>query len=239
MLRHVILFAGLFTVFGVSQAVAADRVVAAHYPPLMIENSPERPGFAVEVLREAASRAGREFEITFLPFKRAIYALQTEPAAMMPSLFHGKPRDEDFHWVVEIQRADLRFASLSVPVNTLDEARALSSVVLEGGTTSDTILSRMEFDNVTRTTSPQSSAKMLAAGRVDAWLLTESLMQRVWDELGLDAPVVFGDVVHSVPICIVASATLPKEVSEAYRQAVVSMQKDGTMQALMARYDMN
>ena len=49
-------------------AQPTDKVVAAYYPPLMIDTSEDRPGYAVEVLREAARRTGRQVNITFLPF---------------------------------------------------------------------------------------------------------------------------------------------------------------------------
>ncbi|MEM8537892.1 MAG: hypothetical protein AAGF56_08530, partial [Pseudomonadota bacterium] len=62
---------------------ATDTVVAAHYPPLMIETDTERPGYAVEVLQEAARRAGRDIEITFLPYERAMFRVQNDPATLM------------------------------------------------------------------------------------------------------------------------------------------------------------
>ena len=113
--------------------LATDRVVAANYPPLMITAEGERPGYAVEVLREAARRAGRDFELTFLPFERAIFALKNEPATLMPALFHGKPDDHKFLWLEEIHRARLVFATVAGRVDDLETARGLSTIVLEAG----------------------------------------------------------------------------------------------------------
>ena len=220
-------------------AQPADRVVAAHYPPLMVADNAERPGYAVEILREAAERAGRQVDITFLPFERAIFEVQNGAATLMPSLFKGKKRDDLFLWVIDINVAELRFASLGAPVDDLDSARALGSIVVETGTTGEALLTQFGFDNVTRLHDPTASARMLEARRVDAWFLTERNMQRVWSALDASPPLVFGNVVHSVPIALVASPTLPDDVAAAYRDAVRSMQEDGTLSEILERYGAN
>ena len=220
-------------------AQPADRVVAAHYPPLMVADNAERPGYAVEILREAAERAGRQVDITFLPFERAIFEVQNGAATLMPSLVKGKKRDDLFLWVIDINVAELRFASLGAPVDDLDSARALGSIVVETGTTGEALLTQFGIDNVTRLHDPTASARMLEARRVDAWFLTERNMQRVWSALDASPPLVFGNVVHSVPIALVASPTLPDDVAAAYRDAVRSMQEDGTLSEILERYGAN
>lgn len=228
-----------FAVVLAMPAIAKDRVVAAHYPPLMVYNSPDRPGYAVEIMQEAARRAGREIEISFLPFERAILEVQTGRDTLMPALFKGKARDDLFHWIIDIQRAELRFATLGPAVNDLDAARALRSIVLEQGTTGDVLLSNLGFTNLTRLQDPHASAQMLASGRVDAWFLAQSNMERVWRTLGSANPLTFGDLIHSVPIAMVASPDLPPAISAAYRDAVEMMKADGTLDAIINSYEMN
>ena len=220
---------------GLAQPV--DRVVAAHYPPLMVAGDLEHPGYAVEILHEAARRAGRSIDVTFLPFERAMFELKNTRSTLMPALFRGKKRDDLFLWLVDINVAELRFASTNAPVNNLEAARALQSVVVETGTTGETLLTQLEFANVTRMHDPAASARMLEAGRVDAWFLTERNMQRVWATLNASPPLVFGDVIHSVPISIVASKALPEDIATAYRVAVQSMFEDGTLGDILKRYD--
>ena len=182
-------------------------------------------------------RAGREISIDFLPFERAKHVLLTEPATLMPALFKGKRNDDAFHWIAEIGRANLRFGALARPVNSLDEARDLQAVVVEIGTTAEALLDNHGFDNLIRVTSPEASARMLAAGRADAWILSDRLMRKTWADLGLSDALIFGDVVHETPIFLVASPTLPAEVSAAYRRAIEGMRRDGRFQQLAERYD--
>lgn len=217
-------------------AQGADRVVAAHYPPLMIEGATERPGYAIEVIKEAARRAGRDVDITFFPFERAIFEVVNGPAVMMPSLFQGKPYDGDIRWVAEIQRAELRFASLSQPIHSLDDARHLQAIVVERGTTSETLLTALGFENMQTTPSPVSSANMLAAERADAWLLTERMMRSTWARMQMEKPLQIGGIVHAVPVFIASSLSLPDDVATAYADAIREMRADGTLARLLAIY---
>lgn len=213
-----------------------DKVVAANYPPLMIEGVDEAPGYAIEVLQEAARRAGRAVDISFLPFERAMSAVQSETATLMPALFYGKKRNDQFLWLAQIQSAKLRFATLTDPINSLEAARLVSSVVVESGTTADVLLTDLGFQNVVRVRSPASSARMLKAGRVDAWFQSETILKQAWQQLRFPDGPVLGVLIHEVPIYLIASPALPKEVSETYRTAIESMTSDGTLDQIWARY---
>lgn len=218
------------------QAQPMDRVVAANYAPLMIVDGADRPGYAIEVLQEAARRCGRHVDITFLPFERAMRALQSQDHVIMPALFYGKKNNETFQWVVEIQTAKLRFSTLSDPVDTLAAARALDAIVVERGTTSDAMLTELAFDNVIRTGGPESSSRMLEAGRVDAWFQAGMTMQQFWARIDTSAPLILGDIVREVPIYLVASKALPDDVATSYRVAIDGMRADGTLRRLFQSY---
>ncbi len=221
---------------GVAAAQSVDKVTAANYAPLMNEGNEDNPGYAIEVVREAARRAGREVEISFLPFERAMYAVQNDTVSLMAALFYGKKRNDDFQWVVEIQRARLRFATLSGTFADLEDARTASSIVVESGTTSDVLLTELGFENLVRVKAPDASARMLAAGRVDAWFQDGTVMDLVWRQVEISDDLLMGDVVHEVPVFLVASPALPVTVADAYRAAVESMRADGTLDALSDRY---
>ncbi|WP_189799413.1 ABC transporter substrate-binding protein [Tateyamaria sp. syn59] len=213
-----------------------DRVVAAHYPPLMIEGNADRQGYAVDVLREAARRADRQIELQFLPFQRAVHEVLTGEATLMPALFKGKAHDAQILWVTEFHRTSLNFASVSGPVNTLDDARALSSIVVERGTTSENVLDQLGFGNVHSTTSPDASANMLASGRADAWLLTEDMMRMTWGMLDMENPLFIGETIRDIPVFLVASPTLPDDTRRTYMAQINEMRADGTLERLLQRY---
>lgn len=232
-----LILAGLTAAEALAQPV--DKVVAANYAPLMIEGDEGHPGYAVEVLREAARRAGRQVVITFLPFQRTMFAVNNDPATLMPALFYGKKRNDDFLWLVEIQRAKLRFATISGRIDDLDRARAASSIAVESGTTADVFLSQLGFDNLMRVSTPEASANMLAAGRVEAWFQTKGIVLQEWRRSAFSAPLGTGDIIHEVPIFMVASPTFPPEVAGLYRNAVEAMRSEGLLDEIWQRYSLD
>ncbi|WP_299042973.1 transporter substrate-binding domain-containing protein [uncultured Tateyamaria sp.] len=239
-LHHVLMMLITAVVLAPVHALAdtrpVDKVVAAHYPPLMVDGDPDKPGYAVEVLREAANRAGRDIDLQFLPFERAIHAILSEADTLMPALFKGKKRDKDILWLAEVDRTALRFASVSDPVNTLDQARTLPLIVVERGTTSEFFLSELGFTNVQEPRSPQASASMLASKRAHAWLLTEELMRRTWRMMGRETDLIVGDMIHEIPVFMVASLRLPDDTRLAYQTAIADMRADGTLDRISEHY---
>jgi hypothetical protein len=213
-----------------------DKVVAANYPPLMIMGDPSQPGYAVEVLQNAAQRTGRQIDLSFLPFTRAMVEVRQGSDVLMPALFFGKEPTDEFLWIVEIQVARMSFGTLSGPVNDLDAARALPSIVVEQGTTADIYLTRAGFTNLIRVSTPEASARMLHGGRAQAWLLDETLMQMEWRMLGFSQPLGFGTPVLEVPIYLVGSTSLPADLVANYRAAIEDMRADGTLDALWRKY---
>jgi len=154
----------------------------------------------------------------------------------MPALFFGKKLTDQFLWVVEIQTAKLSFAMITGRFDDLDAARSASSIAVERGTTADVFLTNLGFENIVRVGSVESSARMLASGRVEAWLQSQWAISNVWRALGISIPLVTGDMVHEVPIFLTASPTLPKDVAAAYRDSVNSMRLDGTLDELWKDY---
>ncbi len=202
----------------------------------MIAANDAKPGYAIEVLQEAARREGREVEITFVPFERAMLALRTETDVIMPALFFGKKHNDQFQWLVEIQRARLRFATSDGQIVNLEDARRLTRIAIESGTTAEAMLSELGYDNTVLTVSPESSARMLAAGRVDAWFQAEENMRQVWNRLGITTTLSLGEIAREVPIYLVASTALREDVADSYRSAVEDMRADGTLDAIWRFY---
>lgn len=225
-------------VVGTASANPVDKVVAAHYAPLMIEGDDTRPGYAVEVIKEAARRADRTIELSFLPFPRAMLTVQNDPATIMPALYYGEKRKDSFLWLAEIQSAKLSFVTNDKSIDSIQSARSLSSIVVEEGSTSDNMLTQLGFKSLLRVSTAESSARMLAANRVNAWFQSRRIIEQTWHRLKLEGNLKLGDVLHEIPIYLVASPTLPEEIKTAYQRAIESMRSDGTLDSLWNKYDL-
>ncbi|MEM1343477.1 MAG: transporter substrate-binding domain-containing protein [Pseudomonadota bacterium] len=215
---------------------ALDRVVAAYYPPLMIDDS-AKPGLAIEILQTAAARLNRGIALEFLPFRRALKTVQRQPDTLMPALFRNPERENAFQWISAIHTAKGRFLSLDQPINSLGQARRLGSIGVETASTGDALLSRLEFDNVERVSSPATNASKLNAGWIDAWLLTQALAASVWAELDFERELIAGEIMFETPIYLVAGPQFPKALAQQYRAAIKDMAADGTIQRILSQYE--
>ena len=214
-----------------------DCVVAAHYPPFIIQGDPKQEGMSIEIIREAAARAGRTIDITFMPFQRALFTLETDPGCIMPALFRNASREHDYRWVATYHSAELGFMTITKQINTLEEGRKLNRVAVETDASADQFLTGLGFENLVHIANPASSAQMLQAGRIDAWVQSPRAARHLWDQLGLRTKLHVGASMYSVPIYVTAGLGYPDELAFAYQNAITAMISDGTVERILTKYD--
>ncbi|MEM6373300.1 MAG: transporter substrate-binding domain-containing protein [Pseudomonadota bacterium] len=213
-----------------------DCVVAAYYPPFMVADTVDGAGMSIEIMREAAKRAGRSIEIQFMPFPRTLMALQSDNTCIMPAMFRNETREGKYTWIATYDAARLRFLTMGDTVNNLEAGRDLRSIGVETGASADQFLSNIGFENLVRLSGPSSSARMLHAGRIDAWAQTGSVASGMWQQLDLAPPVQIGPPIYSVPVYITAGLGIAEQTASAYRAAIDSMLADGTVVRILAAY---
>jgi len=213
-----------------------DYAVAAHYPPMMIADSPDRPGANVEILIEAARRQGRRVTVEFLPFARAIKTLQRGQNVLQPALFRKPERESLYTWVASTNVLTNTFNTLGPPIDTLDQARRLEWIGVETGAALDLVLTGEAFTNLSRVDRPQVNAQKLLAGHIDAWAVPSQIARAIWSELGYTAPLIVGATVSEEINYIVASPDTDPEIVMGYRAAIAEMRADGTLQAINEKY---
>lgn len=213
-----------------------DTIVTAHYPPFAIGPQMEREGYAVDILRIAAKRAGRDVSVRFLPFNRVLLALENRNDTIMPALFRMPQREHMFQWVASYETRDLNIMSVGSPVNTIKDARRLGSVALERESFADQFVREMALGNLVYQTTLESSARMLNAGRVDAWVQSSINATSIWGQLELDTPLFISPPIQSIPIYVTAGLGFPVEATQAYSNAIETMIEDGTIADIIASY---
>lgn len=214
----------------------ADCVVAAYYPPYQIADTEQNAGMSIDIIREAARRAGRRIDIQFMPFQRALLTLKTNSRCMIPTLFRVAGREGQYMWIVDYDSSDLRFLTTSVPIDTLDDGRRLTSIGVETDSFADQYLTRIGFENLVRVSAPTSSARMLSAGRIDAWVQSRPAASRLWEELNLAPALQVGASVYSVPVYLAAGLNFSQDIALEYEAAVTEMLADGTVRRIIDEY---
>lgn len=226
----------LFTALtGAFATAATAQIVAVDYPPLMIEGA-DPPGWAIEIVREAEARIGVSSEIQFLPFPRAIKSVQRRSGIIHPALYRNPQREDKYTWIARVHVVNNVFLTTGEPIDSLEDARRLGRIGVENETAMDEFLTAQRFDNLERAERAELNARKLAAGRVDAWFLTDTLAQWAWKQAGLEQPLVMGMPISSSDVYIVGGTDFPPDRAAAYRAAIESMHADGMIDGVLGKY---
>ncbi|WP_306115141.1 ABC transporter substrate-binding protein [Roseovarius sp. MMSF_3305] len=233
--------AALFCVALISQPAFGDpnkqdRVVAANFPPIMIEGNQARPGYAIEILQVAAERASREIDVAFYPLRRGLAIMQSEGSIIFPSLLRTPERENQFLWLARIGTQFFEFVSRDTPIETLDQARKLHSIAVPQSGVADIFLTSRGFDNLFRVSSSETAFLMLTHGRVDAWLTSEPIARKYVAQNQTGVTLAVGQPVHELTAFIASSPDLSPDIAEAYRAAVETMRTDGTIARIAEKY---
>jgi len=215
-------------------ASAAD-VVAVNYPPMMIKDG-DLPGYSLEIIREANRRVGQDTNISFKPFNRAIKTVQRTKTTLHPALYRKPQREKQYLWIAKYHTVSDVFLTLDEPIHSLDEARKLRSIGVEENAAMDVYLTSRGFTNLERFNDAQTTARMLNAGRVNAWALTDVLARWTWKKMGLQGKLVSGSQIQSSDVYIVGGPDFSKSLAERYQKAVGDMIKDGTIDGILEKY---
>lgn len=127
-------------------------------------------GFATAMVAEAARRAGVEYRVELLPWRRAYAAALTEPTACVFAANRTEERDPLFRWVGPIGYGG--WVLFSRPddernLASIDAARDLRVAAAPGSAIAHFLLD--EGFTALEVATPALNARKLHAGRVDLW----------------------------------------------------------------------
>ncbi|HMA51658.1 MAG TPA: hypothetical protein VKP60_17990, partial [Magnetospirillaceae bacterium] len=91
---------------------AETTVVTSLLPPFTSPETPERPGFYVEVAKAAFEKAGLPFSVEFQPWARAQANTLATPGLFILGLAHTPERDKKFKFAAEIIAHNICFISM-------------------------------------------------------------------------------------------------------------------------------
>lgn len=228
-------FLVFFSFYNLHLAKAAE-IYCVQYSPLMIQNSPDLPGFAVEIIQEAERRMGEKSSIRFYPFARMQKTLLHRKMAIFPCLFRTPQREKSFLWIARVFRVENAFQSIGKPINTLEEAKKLKKVGVVAKTALHGFLQAKGLTNLDVVSRPELNAQKLAAGRIDAWFLTTFLARKIWKQEVSDIELLSGKPIFSPDVYIAANINFPPDLAAMYQKTIDEMHEDGAIQKIVSRY---
>ncbi|WP_346285081.1 transporter substrate-binding domain-containing protein [Zoogloea sp.] len=197
-------------------------------------------GYCIEVVHALLRRTGDRGEIVSLPWARAYQTALSEPSTVLICPKRTEEREKLFQWVGPLFSTSTEFFARtqdSLRINSLEEARGVSSVLIQRNYYSVPDLQRAGFQNLYLTTSPLTSVRMLLGGRAPLMVMDRLMLPDLLRQEGVSA-----DAIESVFTLspdtgyLTFSRDVPAAVLKRWQSALNDMQRTGTLNQLKRRW---
>ncbi len=215
------------------------RLVSSHLAPYAIEGG-EQAGFMVDLVRAIETRLGTERPVRFLPWPRSLRLAKNEANYLILPLTRTPEREPHYRWLLKVAPIEMAFITADREPLSLAEARLLNKISVQQDTPFEHFLQRQGFTNLVRLPDPGPlHLRMLSAGRTQAWFTAKDLAAYTSADTGQDGAVVLGETVYLSDVYIATSLEFPEAVAAAYLRAYQELVEDGSLEAIMGRYQRN
>lgn len=212
-------------------------VFTSELPPFVTNEGGDDLGSVRDLLVEMAKRANVELEFTFLPWQRSQNEAATTPNSLIIPVGRNPTREPKYSWIVKTFVSNQLFVSNGDPVNSVEAASALESVTVLGGTPRENQLNEAGLSNLNISRNPEMAAKLLTAGRVNAWYTLDQRALYAIKSLGVSRDTVtMGQTLSSTDIWVAANKEFDPAISKALAAALEEMRTDGTYDRIMEKY---
>jgi polar amino acid transport system substrate-binding protein len=222
---------------GVAAHAETLTVLAGPIEPYAIETG-SRPGAAVEVVREMAKRAGLEVNFKFEAWARAQQdAREGHDLAIIP-LTRTTEREPLYSWIAPILSDPfyLQTNRKEVDVASVDAAKGLSIGVLRGAD-GEADLKSAGIAGTSAGVDEDTNAKMLKAGRIDAWYARGMVASATYAKAGGDPKELKrGAEKATAPMYLGGSPGFSPELAAKLAKAFEAMKADGSYDRIVKSY---
>ncbi len=212
----------LFVTVAAAVSAADVNVITQRMPPLIDKVDGKLGGpvtiFVEKLLKDVGVTNSREsFEI--MPLARLLQTLGDGHTIAYPVVL-TPDREHKYKFIVELYGDSMYFVTLSSkkPVNTIADAKRLSSIGATSASAPEIFLKKNGFTNIQAVNDPTQNIIKLAAGRIDAWFATGTALQRHFEESSDKTPLTIGEPVAKIPLYLTGSMDLPDAVVEKIRK---------------------
>ncbi len=225
-----------------AHAIAPVELYVAEAPPLTMGNVPAGHGVVGDVTLAAMARAGYAAQIQMLPWARAQREVSRGKNQLIIPLSRTPERESQYTWIAPVIPLGRAFFSLNKPVADFAEARSRYKTIAVGaGTAQMEILKHNGFNDtqIEPIRLGDVPLRMLELERVDAWFT--SVYEGLYDWPGKDASKIsarlqMSPVVSTVDLYLACSLVCDEGMVTNLREAVQSLQADGTVKRIERKY---
>lgn len=229
---------------GLAHAAEPLQWLSGGLPPFAWQEGAEAKGFANDLVKAMAQKLGRDSQVVFYPWARAV-KLTTEKSnfGIFP-LARTPDREHDFVWLIPLVKVDYVF----LETNTNAVARAVEGEarlaqlrtrrvgVLRGSPIINNLQAR-HFEHITEGKDYEELLRMLSSGLVDAVyagrpMILASIVPAGYGQGAFRVNGVLGDAT----LYMAASKGVAAEEASLWRGAYTTLVKDGTVLKLQKKY---
>jgi polar amino acid transport system substrate-binding protein len=195
-------------------------------------------GIGTDTVREIMGRARIEHTIELLPWKRAYTAALERSDTCVFSTTRTPERETLFKWIGPIGEADwvlMGRADRKLQLNTLDEARRFR-IGTYNGDARDLYLRERGFD-VDPAPNDLINPRKLMADRIDLWAASIRRGSAALARMGYADKIVPVLVFNRIRVYLACNRDVPDALTTRMEAALESMERDGTLQRILHRYD--
>lgn len=223
-----------------ARAQTPPRLYLATEPPTYAPRAGEPAAdIGTDMVREVMRRAGIDYTIDLLPWKRAYTAALERPDACVYATTRTPERERQFKWAGPIAAADwvlMARADRKFKLRSLEDARPYRIGTYHGDAR-DQFLRARGFD-VDPASDDQTNPRKLVMGRIDLWAASLGLNSRqTLARLGYTDKVVPVLVFNRIQAYLACNRAVPDRLVARMNAALDAMERDGTAGRIRRKYD--
>lgn len=239
----------IVTMFAFScQAVAAPteqiKWVSAELPPFVWQNNNAPQGYAYELIAAMSAHMGRQTDLNFYPWARAIKMTAEGSSYGVFPLARTPDRETGYKWLIPLATVKYTFfgrrpalaGKIDIEHATMGELRGLRIGLLRGSPIASNLLEK-NFQHIVYEKNYQDLLRMLALGGIDAIYAGYPMLIAAIKDFGFHfEDICIGASLGSAELYLAASPGLNMTEERAWQNAYETLLKDGTVTRLQDKY---
>ncbi len=220
---------------------AEFKFIAGPIPPYaVIERGQIKGGVHIETLTEIARRVNIPLEIQILPWARAYSTIINQDDYIIAMMVRTPAREDLMTWILPVIPERIVFWTLDGDALTVDQAAGLKRVGVQLDTPMQALAAARGLTNLEVVSDPNTLAKLLIRGRIDAMVNQVSMARYSVMLEGSDPNrLVPGEDLFSSHVYIAGSRNLADHDFSAWEAAFDAMKADGTFAEILTRYGLD
>ena len=216
------------------------RIVTSELPPLAMENS-TRPGALLEMVNELCRRLRLKPEVSFVPWKRALYLTNGTRATTIFPLTRLPEREAQFRWLTQLYEEQYTFLA---PRGRLFDVRHPQfmkdkRITLLRGSSLISVLREMGYRNIVEARSIEELHRFLVKDMADATFAETSVIRDLVRKHRSEDDFDVGEPVRKTPAWLAGSLDFTDADSALFQHAMKEMTADGTATRILKSYAMS